>query len=176
MKMNNKGFTVVELITTFAVASVIALVLLNVVLAIKNIYSDSNKKTTLLINQANLSNQINSKTLNNEIIKVDFCDESNSIRCYKLSYSNGEEIDLIVKSDSITFGNYVYRLEKGYYVDDDHIIIGYETDETVMNYEKDSIFRIKIPVISNSNYKENFGINYVYLYNNGDIDFTGIEE
>ena len=60
--MNNKGFTVVELITTFAVASAIALVLFNIVLIIKNLYSNSNIKTNLLINQGNLSEQFNSLT------------------------------------------------------------------------------------------------------------------
>ena len=172
--MNNKGFTVVELITTFAVASVIALVLLNVVLLIKNIYSNSNTETSLRISQANLSNQINAKSLSYDIVKVDFCNKSNY--CYSITYSNDETIDLIIKTDSITFGNYVYKLEKGYVVDENNIDFRHETDNTVSGNEKDSIFRIKVPVINKSNYSEDFGINYIYLYNNGDIDFTGIEE
>ena len=54
--MNNKGLTLVELITTFALTSVIVVLLINIVVVIKNVYSKSDIKTELYINQSNLSN------------------------------------------------------------------------------------------------------------------------
>ena len=169
--MNNKGFTLVELITTFAVASAIALVLFNVVLSIKNIYSKTNLKTNLLINQANLSNQVNSKVINDDIVSIDYCDLS--VNCYTISYTNGDNINLIINEKTISFGNYTYNLLDGSYVDLDNISFYYQTFSNVLD-NKDSILNIKVPVRSKEIENIDFGLNFVYLYNNGDIDFNGI--
>ena len=173
--MNNRGFTVVELITTFAVASVIALVLFNVVLSIKNMYSMSNIKTNLLINQANLNEQFNSLTLDNEIVSIDFCSDSidNSTSCYNIKYSNDESYKLIIGKKVISFNNYVYRLENGSYVDEDNIKIEKWTLESEENnYNKDSILNIKIPILSDQYKGKNFGLNYVYLFDSKNLDFN----
>ena len=42
-----RGFTLVELITTFALTAVIIVLLLNVVIIIRNLYTSSNVKTQL---------------------------------------------------------------------------------------------------------------------------------
>ena len=47
--MNKKGFTLVELITTFALATVIIVLLINIVLLIKNIYSKNNSIPSFVI-------------------------------------------------------------------------------------------------------------------------------
>ena len=156
--MNNKGFTLVELITTFAVASAIALVLFNVVLTIKNIYSRTNLKTTLLIDQANLSNLVNSKVIDNDIVEIDMC--TFSTYCYKITYADGDTMNLIIKDKSVSFGNYIYKLEND-------ILAG------IVN-NKDSILNIKIPIKNKQFENIDFGLNFVYLYNNGDIDLHGI--
>ena len=117
--MNNKGFTLVELITTFAVASAVALVLFNVVLSIKDVYFTTNLDTNMLIDQANLNNQLYSKILGESITEIDFCDLSTN--CYKIVYSNGEELNLVIKEKIITLGNYTYKLSNGSYVDLDNV-------------------------------------------------------
>ena len=169
--MNNKGFTLVELITTFAVASVIALILFNVVLSIKNIYSKTNMKTNLLINQANLNNQINSKVLDENITSIDLCDLSTY--CYKIKYTDGKTLNLVIKEKSVAFGNYTYKLEKGSYVDTDNIKLSYKTFNEITD-NKDSILNIKIPIKSKQIENYDFGLNFIYLYNDGDINYNGI--
>lgn len=171
--MNNKGFTLVELITTFAVASAIALVLFNVVLTIKNIYSRTNLKTTLLIDQANLSNLVNSKVIDNDIVEIEMC--TFSTYCYKITYADGDTMNLIIKDKSVSFGNYIYKLENGSYVDinDSNIGLSYDILAGIVN-NKDSILNIKIPIKNKQFENIDFGLNFVYLYNNGDIDLHGI--
>lgn len=169
--MNNKGFTLVELITTFAVASAIALILFNVVLSIKNIYSKTNIKTNLLINQANLSNQINSKSLNNEIVDINVCNLSD--HCYTITYRNGESYDLVIKDKSIAFGNYVYKLDDSSSID--NINFCKLVDSSVIDNTYNSILNIKIPIKNKTFENRDFGLNYVYLYSDGDIDFNGLE-
>ena len=169
--MNNKGFTLVELITTFAVASVVALILFNVVLSIKNTYSKANMKTNLLINQANLSNQVNSKALDENIIEIDLCDLSTY--CYKIKYTDGKTLNLVIKEKSVSFGNYTYKLENGSYVDLNNIKLSYKTFDGIID-SKDSILNIKVPIKSKQIENHDFGLNFVYLYNNGDINYHGI--
>ena len=59
--MNKKGFTLIELIMTFALTAVIVTILINIFLVIRDLYNDSDLKTTLIVNQGNLSNALNSK-------------------------------------------------------------------------------------------------------------------
>ena len=61
IKLNKKGFTLIELITTFALASVLIIILINIIIVIKNVYSKNDIRSELLIEQSNLSNLINKK-------------------------------------------------------------------------------------------------------------------
>ena len=172
--MNNKAFTLVELITTFAVASAIALILFNVVISIKNVYSNTNLKTNLLINQGNLSNQINSKIMDEDIMAIDYCNESSGYyKCYKITFSNNETLNLVIKDKMISFGNYVYKLDDGSYIDLDNTGLYYKTYNDILD-TKNSILNIKIPIRSKQIENIDFGLNFVYLYNNGEINFNGL--
>ena len=53
--MNKKGFTLIELITTFALASVIIVILVNIIGIIKEMYVKTDVKSKLLVEQSNLS-------------------------------------------------------------------------------------------------------------------------
>ena len=60
MYMTKKnGFTTVELIVTFTLVSVITYFLLEIIIVLKNIYSDSGIRTNVLTQQALLSEKIN---------------------------------------------------------------------------------------------------------------------
>ena len=57
--MNNKGLTLIELITTFALSAVIIVLLINVVASIRTVYSKVSIKSDLYITQSNLSTALN---------------------------------------------------------------------------------------------------------------------
>ncbi|MBQ9071555.1 MAG: prepilin-type N-terminal cleavage/methylation domain-containing protein [Bacilli bacterium] len=149
--MNKRGFTLVELITTFALAAVILVILINVLVLIKEIYTKSDTKTQLLINQANLSNAINSK-LNNENIES-YSECSDSEFCYEFVLSDETSIKLEVTATKIKFGNYVYKLIEGTEISTPVVV-----DDT-------NFLNIKISIQNKLYENEDFGINYVYLKN-----------
>lgn len=159
--MNKKGFTLVELITTFSVSAVIIVMLINIVLIIKDMNMDSKIKTELMINQGQLSEALNSKITDNNLVSYSKCSDSEF--CYNFMFSDGNSINLSVTESSIKFGNYVYDLPEGSEVLAPSIEKKYieVTDENVNN----SFLVITIP-ISNKLYPDkNFGTKVVYQYN-----------
>ena len=75
--MNRKGFTTIELITSFTLVSVIMIILFNIILIMKDNLSRVNAMTNTLIEKDNLSYNINKRLL------------SSRLKCcsnYKLSY------------------------------------------------------------------------------------------
>lgn len=158
--MNNKGFTVVELITTFCLSAIVILIFFNVVLIIRDVYVTSNLKTKLLINQADLSEALNSKIKPGLLESVQACDDSDF--CYKFTFKNGQADTLIVEDNYIKFGNYVYKLDNGTQVIDKSLLRkNMKFSDTDL---LDSFLVLNIS-IKNKLFDDNFGINLVYLYN-----------
>ena len=156
--MKKNGFTLVELITTFALTSVIIILLINVVIIIKNVYSNSNIKTELYINQSNLSNVLNSKIRNGNLISLSECSEGQDYLLCKIFEFNNEEIKLLVKEKSITFGSYVYKL------DDNTKVISPSLNDTEYLSNGDNILNLKIPIVNELYPDIDFGINLIHVY------------
>lgn len=163
--MNKKGFTVIELITTFALSTVIIIILINVVLMIKNIYSENNIKSELLIEQSNLSNLINKKFTKDNLKTYEACNDSSF--CYKFEFVDGTTSTLVVGDDYIKFDSYKYKIKSGTSIGESKLEI---TDVEVSSTEvNNSILVIKIPIINKIYPNEDFGINLVYQYNSNKI-------
>jgi len=151
--MNNKGLTLVELITTFALTAVIVVLLINIVVVIKNVYSKTNIKTELYINQSNLSNVLNSKINDNNLVSYEICADNNYLLCVDFVLKE-EEIRLSVTEKEIKFGEYVYKLKDKTKV-----------DNPSLNNTDNDILVINIPIINELYPNIDFGVNLVYLYN-----------
>lgn len=159
--MSNKGFTLVELITTFMVSSVIIILLINIVVSIQEIYSKSNIKTELYINQANLSKAINSKFVDGNVTGYSVCSKSDF--CYTFSLKNGETIDLVVTDSKISFGNFVYNLDIKSRILNPSLDFEYINESSPVKYN--SFLIIKIPITSDYYNNIDFGVNMIYPYN-----------
>ena len=111
--MNNKGFTLVELITTFALTATLIVLLVNIVLVIKDIYVKYEIKTELLIKQGDLYtalyNRIDLGDSKEYTTKVSSCGSG----CYRLTFDDTTHEDIVVTSKKITFGDFVYKAPKG---------------------------------------------------------------
>lgn len=164
--MNKRGFTLVELITTFALSAVIITILTNIVLIMKNMYNNTSAKTELYINQANLSNYINSKLNNGNLLTYSTCNDSNF--CYTFTFSDGTTSRLVITDNKITFGDYNYVLKSNNYVEGESfdILNTAPLSDSTLN---DSIMVINIPIKSKLYPKENFGVNIVYQYNSNTL-------
>lgn len=159
--MNNKGLTLIELITTFALSAVIIVLLINVVVSIRNVYSKVSIKSDLYITQSNLSNALNSKLHDDQLNSYDSCTDSSF--CYNFNLVNGETFKLVVEENRITVGDQVYKLTGKTKVVDPILTPSYvELNE---EYSGNNILVLKIPIINELYPDIDFGINIVYLYN-----------
>ena len=165
--MNKRGFTLIELITTFALATVIIILLVNVIIVIKNIYSKNDIKSQLLIDQSNLSNVINKRLIEDSLDTYTSCNDSNF--CYNFNFVDGTSSKLVVAKDSIKFDNYVYKIEKGCTIETPiiDIIIDIEVSSSDQN---NSFLILKIPIKHKLYPNKNFGIDIVYQYNSNNIE------
>jgi len=159
--MNNKGFTLIELITTFALSSIIIIILINLVIIIKENYTKIDVKSNLIIEQSNLSNIINSKFNKLELISYEACFDTDF--CYIFHFEENENSKLVVGTDYITFDNYTYKMFEGSTIEVNHPeIINVETSTDEVD---NSFFVIKISITNSLYNNQNFGINFVYSYN-----------
>lgn len=163
--MNRRGFTLIELITTFALATTIIIILINIVLLIKNIYNQNYIKSTLIIEQSNLSNLINEKLEPGALKSYTPCGDSNY--CYNLDFVDGTTIKLVVDEEIIKVNTYVYKLPKGTKVENPTLeLIDVEVTSVGVN---NSFLVIKIPIKNKLYPKQDFGLNIVYPYNSNEV-------
>ena len=180
--MNNKGFTLVELVATFALSSAIIFLLINVVIVIKNIYVNYELKTNLIINQANLSKVLNDKLIDKEMITHSTCSLDTHCHIFyyddyalKLFMENGtvkvynyETYDYINKSpassdyelstDTIEYNSNIYYLYNTYiYPINNGSII-----ESLNVIEDSDFIVINIPITNKLYLDKDFGINLIY--------------
>ena len=162
--MKNRGFTLVELITTFALSAVIIVLLINIIVVIRNIYSKTDLKTELYINQGNLSNLMNKKINKNNLVFYETCTDEEF--CYKFVLSNEENLTLSVSDDTIKFGSLVYKIKEGTKIENPSVTKEYIPGISDSN---DSFLIIRIPIKSDIYPGEDFGINLVYPYNSNEV-------
>lgn len=163
--MNNKGFTLIELITTFALASIIIIFLINIISIIKENYIKTDIRSKLLVEQSNLSYLINTKFEKDNLESYTACSDTDF--CYQFEFIDGTSSKLIVGEDYITFNNYTYKLVKDSTIESTNFEI-IEVD-TILENSNNAFLVIQIE-IKNKLYKDkDFGINLVYQYNSREI-------
>ena len=163
--MNKKGFTLIELITTFGLASVLIILLINIVLVIKNLYSENDIKSKLTIEKSNLLHLINKKFDTDFLDSYLPCEDEDF--CYNFYFVDGSASKLVVSNNSITFDNYTYKATKGIKIENPTLEL---IDAEVSNEEiNNSFLVIKIPIKHKMYPNEDFGIKLVYTYNSNKI-------
>lgn len=161
--MNKRGFTLVELISSFALSSIIIVLLLNLILTMKNIYTYSGSKTEMLIEQSNLSKNLNEILDNGNITNYTTCTDTSM--CYQFTHINGNTYKLVIDDTlkTITFNNYTYKLSNTSELGTVSVKTEYApTADTTVN---NSFLIINIPIYNKLFEGENLGINIVYPYN-----------
>lgn len=160
-KKNNRAFTVVELITSFALVMIIATVLLGIVISLKNMFENSGIKTQLLNKQAMISQKINQTFDAKTIHVVTKC----GVYCLQFQYTDGTNDQLVLNygDRTIQFGNYKTDLYEDSYFKDVMIDISYTS--TYMPDVNDALLIIKIPIYNDHLQDQNFGVNIIYPFN-----------
>ena len=183
MNKKNKGFTTIELITSFTLASVIMIILFNIILILKDNLSKVNAKTNMLVEKDNLSYNINKRFKEKEISSITMCDEGD--KCYLFTYSDDTSDKLVYSNTdkTITFNNYTFDIIDGITVEEPTITEHYDT---MSSTKYNGYFIIHIPIkIDNKDYSikinKHFNTNSLvidltnYLYDKQNNKFKPVE-
>lgn len=153
--MKNKGFTVIEVIVSFALVALISTFLFQVVLSLKTIFLMGDIKTTMLIKQGNMTEKIYNDLDNHKLVNVTDCD-NNEEMCKKLIF---EDKNRILKLDTtnrlLTYENYTIKLDDG---------ITYDSIFSVIS-NNGNILHISLP-LHHKLMDGDFGLDIVYDVNN----------
>ena len=148
--MKNKGFTTIEFITSFTLASVIMLILFNIVLIMKDNLSRVNAMTNTLVEKDNLSYNINKRLKESELTSLTTCNEGD--KCYLFTYSDSTSDKLVYNSTdkTIVFDNYTFNITDNMKIDTPTITEHYD----VMSSTKyNGYFILNIPItVDNKDY------------------------
>lgn len=156
--MNKKGFTVIELVTSFSIAMVIIVVLFNVVLIMKENYKLMDQRTDLLIKKDNLSYALNQKFKNSKLVSLEQCNDYD--KCYLFTYEDNHTDKLVYKNnDMIKFNAYTFEISNSMSVSEP-IINEYYDDTTSTLY--DGYFIITIPITFN---EKDYSIKVIHQFN-----------
>lgn len=150
MKKNQKGFTIIELGVSICLVSVVAFLLYQIVLNIKQVYVSSDLKTNLLTKQAVMIKKIYDDLDDLTVSSITNCNEwSNS--CLQFTFIDGTTKKLLVNpiNHVISYDNYAIDYESI----DETIYFG----SLVFSKESD-FFSIQIPITSSS-ISGNYGLN-----------------
>lgn len=157
--MNKKGFTVVELIVSFAITMIVVAFLFEMIITLKNVYVSSGIKSQLLTKQAIISNKINGDLKNKKIKIVLKCGTG----CLNFIFEDNSSTKLIIDQSNnlFTYGKYTTKLIEGSSFGT--IDIHNETLVGIPADINDSFITIKVP-ITNNLLKEDYGLNILYQY------------
>lgn len=153
--MNNKGFTLVELIVSFVLITVISLALFKTTLTLqkqqqRNIAKNKYKSFLIVLN-----NTIQMDFIGDTMKSITSCGSN----CYDIVYENGGEKRLSVEDNIITYGSTKEKLPSDYKFIGDIEFTSYTSDR--VGY--DSFILLTISIKSNYDSKID-KIKYMYQY------------
>ena len=157
--LKNKGFTIVELMTTFILVAIISSLLIKLVITLKEVYINGDMKTTLITKQSTMTDKIYKDLKEKELTKIEKCSETN---CVNFVYKDTTKKFVINKNKkTVTYDNYTIKLGRE----------GYLGEISLDKYNSDIgfILNFKVPIY-NRLVKGNYGINITYQLDN-DIEF-----
>lgn len=148
--MNNKGFTVVELLSTFTLTMIVTLLLFEIVVELKNVYVSSDIETKIKNENALIATAINKQIYTNNI--------PNNCETMLCNLQNGQTI--LVNSSSIKVGNKNFQMPKDVYIEE--INLENKCDSNFTIYEN-CYLKISYKVTSN-HLKNDIPVNLVLSY------------
>lgn len=156
--MNKKGFTVVELLTTFVLISIVVTLLINITNSLIKMYNSASIKTELYYKQSIISRDLNNAFLIKPISNINTCGEN----CVIITYTDSSNKKIQIEPTVITVGENKYDIADKSKIGDVKIELVYSP--LPQNYKADTILNIRIPIT----YKDisgDYGINLVYQFN-----------
>lgn len=171
--LDQRGFTVVELVVSFALAMIVIVFLFQVLIQVKELYVSGVIKTELLTKQTNITKTISDDLSNKKILYATNCGEY----CLNFTFEDNTTKQLKVDKTNkvIRYGNYATKLADGSKIGEMHVTTETPmTSPTAAMMGNNSFIRIDIPVTHHLFTGDNFGIRLVYQYNNQETALNNI--
>ncbi len=113
--MKNKGFTLVEIIVSFALTMIVVLFLFQLVITLKNVYTNNFVVSNLILKQANISKMINNDLLSPNLGNVSDFTYDQVNKCYNILFGSGimHSICTDTINNKVIYDNYEFDLVKG---------------------------------------------------------------
>lgn len=162
--MNRKGFTVVEFIVSFCLASTISFLLFEIIINFKDLYIKGNIETAFETKKSNILKLINSDLLTKEVYEIKSCGED----CVEFVFSDNITKKLEIKKNIIKYDNYSIKMINGTTIGK---IETSNLHSTTTDNQVNSLFKVNIP-IKNKLSDKKFDISFVYLYDNSSVNVT----
>lgn len=161
--MNNKGFTVVELLASFTLTMVIVVFLFEIVLELKDIYINSGLKTQVVNKNAIIANNLNTRFSENKVATAN-CDNS-TYQCTVI-YLDGTSETFTVTRQGVVINGVNINMPDDVTIDTSSIKVeAFGPDSTLTGTTNDNSY-IKVSFTSQSSkLTQNIDFNYIYTYN-----------
>lgn len=171
---DQRGLTIVELVSSFTITMVALVFLFNIVVILKESYILNSTKSNLIVEQSLISRTLNEDLYNGatEINKAT-C-PSGYDWCYKVKLEDGTTKDLQISfsNDELKYGNNVLSDESLQFNSINSDVCWYTNDDA--SESKNSMLLVKVYIESSLIENYEFGINVIHLYdpNEFDVDST----
>lgn len=152
-----KGFTLIELIISFAIISIVSVALFKSVLSVQQKQSREVSYNSFVAFSYILNNTIQDDFTTKRIIEVN----SYGVNDYGIVYENEDEIRLQVLDNSIIYGSTKEKIPSGYSLYGDIEFTTYATDESGIN----SYLLLTIPLKDESSSSFN-DLKFIYQVDN----------
>lgn len=146
---NNKGFTLVEMLVSFVIVSVIAGIMMNVLLTVKDRSEKSYSLTQIAMTQANIAKTIKNDLKDYTLTNVAEC----GVNCYDFTYTTlgVKRLSLNENDNTVTYGTYIKKIPDGGLIG--ATITLNNTKIANIPSGNSSIFKLTIPI--NNMYNDN---------------------
>ena len=164
--MNNKAFTVVELLASFTLTMIIVVFLFEIVLELKDVYTSDALKTKVLSQNALIATTLNQK-LDDKSKPISTISCLNNSQCNVLYYDGFEE-EIMIDGNKVKIGNQIFSMPENteITVDDEKYQFKSESYNEDALLPDNNSYYIKIAYTVKSAYlKEPIKFSYVYTYN-----------
>ncbi len=165
-KLNNRGFTVVELLASFTLTMLIVVFLFEIVLELKDVYVNSSLKTQVINKNALVTSALNSR-IETKRLESATCD--NAQKTCTLIYTNGSAIETItIMETKIQIGTtptaITQTIEYPAETTLENIDVSVGTNNVATDmYQENKFFKISYKVV-NPNLTKDVDYNFIYLY------------
>lgn len=123
MKKKN-GFTLVEIIVSFALTMIVVLFLFQMIVTLKQVYNKNFLTSDLVVKQSNISQMINKDLLVSGLGNAISVSKNNATNCFDIAFQHGNRsICYNIVNNSIIYNAYEFELVEGSKVSDFNVYI-----------------------------------------------------